>query len=414
MMLETEKAILATIIEYPQLVHILFENCTVDLFEGEDNKVIFRLIEELKREGESIDWYTIIDLSTGKTKQGYATHLLNYALATPPSVAEGWLLKKIGKLKRYKARKESLRELDAESRGFNPDPDKIIRIAEESKVIGLSKEKASLKEALERYEDWQDKKTTNIYLSIPSLDRQTDDYGYGDLIGIMSRTAVGKTFFSINILNHLINKETGKIGFFSLEMSKATFIERVMQVFFNKSRQYIKEKRKKGELYMEEFKQDYKDLNLYNKIYSVSEISKIVDDNKLKVIFIDYLQLIKKTKGRSLYEETSYQMEEIKELAKNKNIVIFLLIQITRKGEGGWEPVTMDMARNSGTIEEHCDFLIGLWRPELKPKLGEKAMEKWNNKIVVKLLKNKRGITVGENCFFNKESGRILEIGKED
>ena len=97
-------------------------------------------------------------------------------------------------------------------------------------------------------------------------------------------------------------------------------------------------------------------------------------------------------------------------MAKNKDIIIFLLIQLSRKGEGGWVPVTIDMARGSGTIEENCDFLVGIWNPNLYPDIDEKEAEYWRGKLAVKLLKNKRGITIGTQCHFDQYTGKIYEV----
>ncbi len=407
-MIETEKAILATIIEYPQFVPILFENCTVDLFEGVNNKIIFKLIEKLKEKSQQIDWLTMFDLLKGKTTEGYIAGLLKCTDGIFPSGAERWLLEKIKTLKKVKAKKVGMLECMRELESQDPDFERIIKIAEQSKIVELAKETVDFETAYNEYLDWKERKTTDVDLGIPSFDRQTDDYNYGEVIGIMARTTVGKTFLAINIVNRLINLTEHKIGVFSLEMSKAALIERMMQVFFEMSRYEVNDKRKEGSLNIDEFMKRHEKLNIYSRIYSVSEISRLVERDGLRVVFIDYLQLLRKTKGRSLYEETSYQMEEIKELAKNREVVVFLLIQISRKGEGGWEVVTMDMARNSGTIEEHCDFLIGLWNPSLK----ENAEAYWNNKIAVRLLKNKRGSIKGVECHFDKFTGRIREIEK--
>ena len=228
----------------------------------------------------------------------------------------------------------------------------------------------------------------------------------------MGRTTTGKTFVSINILNSIINKTNVNIGYFSLEMSKATLVERMMQIHFDQSRFEISRMVKEKILFHDDFLEKYKDLKVYGRIYSVSDISRLVERDGLKIIFIDFLQLIRKTRGKSLYENVTHQIEELKELAKNKGVVIFLLIQLSRKGEGGWIPVTIDMARDSGTIEENCDFLIGIWNPSLYPDIDDESTEEWKGKLAIKLLKNKRGITIGTTCSFNSDTGKIYEIKK--
>jgi len=67
--------------------------------------------------------------------------------------------------------------------------------------------------------------------------------------------------------------------------------------------------------------------------------------------------------------------------------------------------VTIDMARESGTIEEDSDFIIGCWQPWLK----DQHDEYWNGKMCMQLLKNKRGQIAGCEFGFDYKSGRIWE-----
>lgn len=216
------------------------------------------------------------------------------------------------------------------------------------------------------------------------------------------------SFVGLNIIDHLIGACEDRIGLFSLEMTKAAIVERMMQLFFNIYWRELDEKREAKELYLEDFIKRYREkLRIYSKVYSVFEIADIIKRDRLKIVFIDYLQLLKKGReGRSRYEKVTYLTEEIKEIAKNQDVFIVMMVQISREGEGGWEPVAIDMARESGAIEENSDFIIGCWQPSLK----EGAEEYWQDKLCMKLLKNKRGPTIGCEFSFNKDSRRIFEI----
>ena len=80
------------------------------------------------------------------------------------------------------------------------------------------------------------------------------------------------------------------------------------------------------------------------------------------VVFIDYLGLIE---GRGdEYEHLSHVAKALKNIAKRTGVVMVYLHQLSRKGEDGTRPVTLEMARGSGVIEESVDYLIGAWRPE--------------------------------------------------
>ena len=411
-MIETEKAVLSTCIFFPKLLPVLFDNCVKDDFFVADHKIIYSKLFELHEAKHPIDSITMYDVLGGIVTKGYLLEVLDKVQTLPASMAEGWLIEKLSIMKTFNAKENGIRACLNEFERPDPDFDRIIEIAESGKVVQINAESSDFKDAHSQYLEWKNKEKTNIITGFPSIDRQIDGLNYGELFGIMGRTTTGKTFISINMLNSIITKTTEKIGYFSLEMSKATFIERMMQIHFDMSRYDVWRGVQDGTLYVDGFMEKYRDLNVYGRVYSVSEISRLVERDMLKIVFIDFLQLIKKTRGKSIYENVSYQIEELKELAKNKECVIFLLIQLSRKGEGGWVPVTIDMARDSGTIEENCDFLLGAWNPNFCENLSEDDKKYWPGKISIKLLKNKRGITVGVECLFNSSTGKIGEVAK--
>ena len=68
--------------------------------------------------------------------------------------------------------------------------------------------------------------------------------------------------------------------------------------------------------------------------------------------------------------------------------------------------MSIDMARDSGAIEENSDFIVGLWNPGSK----ENADDDLKGKIRIRLLKNKRGQVDGITCVFNPETGKLYEV----
>lgn len=411
-MIEIEKAILSTCILFPNLLPILFDNCMKEDFRFDENKIIYGELCRLYAEKQTIDSVVMYATLKNKVQKGYISVVMESGQALPKSMSENWLLDKISVMKNHVAKLNGIKQCSEEFGSAFPDFDKIIEIAEAGKVVQINKESPGFDIAFSEYMEWKNKKKTNIVTGFPSFDKQIDGLSYGELFGIMGRTTTGKTFLSIQILNSIITKTKDKIGYFSLEMSKATFIERMMQIHFDHSRYEIWRMIKEGVLHHDEFMKKHKDLNIYSHVYSVSDISRLVERDGLRIVFIDFLQLIRKTRGNSLYENVTYQIQELKELSKNKNIVIFLLIQLSRKGEGGWVPVTIDMARDSGTIEENCDFIIGVWNHSLCQNMDEEDTEYWQGKLTLGLLKNKRGMTEKIECSFNSDTGKIKELPK--
>ena len=146
-------------------------------------------------------------------------------------------------------------------------------------------------------------------------------------------------------------------------------------------------------------------IKLFAQIYSAQEIKSIIRSQKLSVVFIDFLGLMKAEKFEGSYERTSEIISDLKKIAKEENTLIILAHQLSRQAEDGSIPVRLNHARDSGAVEELSDFVLGIWRPEISSE-NELARDK----LFMHLLKNKRGETRKIECLFNKKTGEIREI----
>jgi len=408
-MIDTERAILAIAIQYPEHLDTILANCDDEFFKWTENQRIFETIKGLY-EGKSLtDWETIIDLLKSEILPTWFMSMQDTLRGTYPMGIEAMLLEKIKIVKEDKAKRALLAEINKELLGHTPDFDRLGTLVDKGKVIKFTQEDADFQAAYDAYVDWKERRPTNITIGFPTFDRLTDNFDHGELVAIMGRTTTAKTWTALNILNRLMSHVDTKIGFFSMEMAKSALIERMMQLDFGLSRYDVHKERIAGRLDEKKFFDKYRDLNIYGRVYSVKEVERLVDRDGLKIIFLDYLQLMKVGEGNSIYEKTTYRMQETKEMAKNRGVMIFLMVQLSRKAEGGWIPVTIDMARESGSIEESSDFIIGTWDPSLQ----EGASVKHDGQLRMRLLKNKRGPTIGITCSFSKISGKIYELEKQ-
>jgi replicative DNA helicase len=238
---------------------------------------------------------------------------------------------------------------------------------------------------------------------------------------------VGKTTLLINIIHNLGELNVGPILFFTMEMPLAQVYERMAQIELALPGERVESSAKEfvdavdecqkelGPFYSyaarvhEAYKHCYfveEDCLRLEQLEELTNEAEIVIGQKPRLIMVDYM-------GRMMaygnpYEAVSSLAKGLKYLAKKLNVAVVSLHQVGReKGKDGSEPLTIESARDSGAVEEACDFLIGMWRPEKKEKVREAA-----ETITLALLKNRRGYEVKTELEFYKPTLRMT-VGRE-
>lgn len=210
------------------------------------------------------------------------------------------------------------------------------------------------------------------------LDKLTSGWQRSDMIVIAARPAMGKTAFILSMARNTAVDYGMGVAIFSLEMSSVQLVKRLIS---SESR-IPAEKLRKGNLAEHEFQQ------LHSRISKLATAPIYIDDTpgisifdlrakcrrlqmqyKIKMVVIDYLQLmtVGGTKGQGNREqEISSISRSIKEIAKELNIPVIALSQLSRSVEtrgGDKRPILSDL-RESGAIEQDADIVSFIYRPE--------------------------------------------------
>jgi replicative DNA helicase len=231
------------------------------------------------------------------------------------------------------------------------------------------------------YKDLKNKKNSNIGLtsSFKDLDAIIQGFNKSDLIIIAGRPSMGKTAFSLNLAKNIVEKYNIPILIFTLEMSR----QQIMYRFLSSESLINTSRLKTGKMTLNEL------TKLKESMIKLSNLSIFIDDNsnltindirsKLKKIFldsdktglviIDYLQLMKLNfKLENRVQEISYLTRNLKLLAKEFNIPIILLSQLSRNVESrvNKRPMLADLREsgcivnsmlNKKNIFESCDLI---------------------------------------------------------
>lgn len=213
---------------------------------------------------------------------------------------------------------------------------------------------------------------TGVDTGFGQLNRLTMGWQKSDLIILAGRPSMGKTAFALDLAKNAA-KQNVPVGIFSLEMSSTQL---VMRMLFNEARfdgSFLSSGKKKQE--------DWTRLTdacsrLYNyPIYiddtpGLSNLELSAKAKRLKaehdvgLFIVDYLQLMEGTNKESRQQEISSISRSIKSLAKELEVPIIALSQLSRALEqrsGDHKPMLSDL-RESGAIEQDADVVMFIYR----------------------------------------------------
>ncbi|MEY8019849.1 replicative DNA helicase [Muriicola sp. SD30] len=210
------------------------------------------------------------------------------------------------------------------------------------------------------------------------VDKLTSGWQPSDLIIIAARPGMGKTALTLSMARNMAVNSNIPVAFFSLEMSSVQLITRLISSETGLS----SEKLRTGRLEKHEWEQ----LNV--KVKALETAPLFIDDtpslsifdlrakarrlasqHKIKLIVLDYLQLMTaggSQKGGNREQEISTISRNLKALAKELNIPVIALSQLSRAVEtrgGSKRPILSDL-RESGAIEQDADIVSFIYRPE--------------------------------------------------
>lgn len=209
------------------------------------------------------------------------------------------------------------------------------------------------------------------------LDKVTSGWQNSDLIIIAARPAMGKTAFVLSMAKNMAVNYNTPIAIFSLEMSNLQLVNRLISNVC----ELPGDKIKSGQLTTLEWDQLMARIKYLNgaPLYiddtaslSIFELRtkarRLVREHDIKMIIIDYLQLMNASgmKFGSREQEVSMISRSLKQLAKELNIPIIALSQLSRQVESRSDnkrPQLSDL-RESGAIEQDADIVCFIHRPE--------------------------------------------------
>ena len=271
---------------------------------------------------------------------------------------------------------------------------------------------------------------TGLETGFSDLDKMTSGLQNGDLIIIAGRPSMGKTAFSMNIIENvaITNKDPKPVAVFSLEMPTEQLVLRMISSFGHIDGKKLRDSMSET------------DWNSFNHALLALEKSNILIDETpsitpteirakcrrlkrqypdLGVIMVDYLQLMTvHGKSENRVQEISEISRSLKALAKEINVPVIALSQLNRgvesrpKAGKGRMPQMSDL-RESGSIEQDADIIGFIYRDEQYHDDSYSNPEEIG-KANLQIAKHRNGATGRIDLAFIKEYARFEDLANDD
>jgi KaiC/GvpD/RAD55 family RecA-like ATPase len=242
-----------------------------------------------------------------------------------------------------------------------------------------------------------------LRLGYGALDEVLRGVAAGEVMTILGRAGVGKTAFGLNLIDRMTAEHQSPTLMLSLEQPGVELFERMVSIAEALPGEDVERRvRSEDPTVLDPIIRAVKRWShvvVVERPCSIDQVDRMVGEATasalwrapLRLVVVDYLGLVSATRPGKPYEMASQVAREMKTIAKRHRVAVLLLAQITREGGSGGEPVSMTMARESGVIEEAADYILGIWRPELRDTQTKDERERVRGEFKVKVLKNRHG-----------------------
>lgn len=254
---------------------------------------------------------------------------------------------------------------------------KVFSLSQANLKQGFIPLRSVLSESFDRLDELSKKSGSirGVSTGFGDLDNCLAGMQDSNLLILAARPGMGKTAFSLNIVQYAAAVSKVPVGYFSLEMSKEELVDRMLV-----SQADIDAWRlKTGKLTQDDFGK------LSEAMGVLAEAPLYIDDtpgmsilemrtkarrlkaeHDLGLVVVDYLQLVKGRTMDNRVQEVAEISQGLKNLARELKVPVLALSQLSRAIENrgsGSSPQLSDL-RESGSIEQDADVVMFLYRED--------------------------------------------------
>jgi replicative DNA helicase len=297
---------------------------------------------------------------------------------------------------------------------------RVFQVSQQRGMQGFTRIKELMWPTMERIEALQrgGKTITGVPSGFTDLDEMTSGFQNADLVIVAARPSMGKTSLVLNIAQHAAIEKHTPVALFSLEMSKEALVQRMLTSEARVDAQRLR----KGMLRDDDFTRMARaagtlsaapiwidDTAGISLLEIRSKARRLRADAKIELVIVDYLQLISGPNSESRQQEISAISRSLKALAKELNVPVIALSQLSRAPEqraGDHRPQLSDL-RESGAIEQDADLVMFIYRQEVYDGPTDKDGNSLEGRAEVIVGKQRNGPIGFVNLFFHKSYTRF-------
>ena len=407
---ETEQAVIGSILMDKDKMTDVADILVPDDFYQSEYRMIYQAMIQINSEGRPVDLVTVLEqLKTMNVPPEVSS--LDFMRDIANSVATSANAKHYAKIVKEKSLLRNVIKVNEtimeECYSGRESADAILEETEKQlfKLLqsrgaeDLTPIKDVVMEAINRIEaaSKQSGSVTGIPTGFTDLDYRTAGLQPSDMILVAARPSMGKTAFALNLAAHAACKKHITTAIFSLEMSKVQLMNRFLAMESGVSAQNMRtgnlsegewEKLVEGAAILGDSGLVIDDTQGISISDMRSKCRKIkLEHDDLGLIIIDYIQLMtSSTRSESRQQEVSEISRSLKALARELNVPVIALSQLSRAVEQrpDHRPMLSDL-RESGAIEQDADVVMFLYRDEYykkdtdKPGVAEVIIAKQRN-----------------------------------
>lgn len=437
--IEAERAVLGALMIDPDAIVKVANFLRAKDFYRERHGWIYDAMSSLNERHEPLDFVTLTDEleRRGQLEDvGGPAYLTDLIGSTPTAIYVDHyarIVERTAVLRRLISAAGKIAELAYDE---SQDMDEVVDRAEQI-IFGISESRihrdltpirAVIADVVERIDFLTRNRDTlmGVPTGFTMLDRLLGGLQKSDLLILAARPGMGKTSLALSVALNASRSSNARVAVFSLEMSNDQLVQRLLSM----ETAIDSHRLRMGDITEEEWPILMEAANMLGTApifiddtpaASVNDLRtkarRLYAEHGLDLIIIDYMQLMTGSsagggRNENRQQEISYISRSLKSLARELNVPVIALSQLSRAVESRTDkrPMLSDL-RESGSIEQDADVVLFIYREDYYVEDSDRQ-----NIADVLVAKHRHGSTGNVSLYFRKEltQFRDLEIQRTE